>query len=384
MKNLRLFAIACCALVINSSHLKGQDKIDYPVPEFSVKPYYYYESKNLIVDLDKTRPISDQRTTGYGKSEEFYYFTGEKSSFRIKKGQKVYFIFRWQYDNSNPSEHFNLSKLNINSKKSRRELVTVQKSSWGGGSHNKEEVNIFFTTKKVKTVIDPKNPKSEKDVIRMITIENLEPGEYVWKYGMNQKDYLSFGIDEQVDESVYLKSSAVISATKDEVKIDYPEPSQNFTVYHYNETANEAEELQTASFDMSRRSTGYKTEEQLISTPGSKAPARYKNKQQIIFIVKNGGDQDPLKTYSLFKLETNEKKNRRESVQGKSNHWVGKYEDKAGSAIPFTSKKVKDLKNNSYAVRILIVENLAPGEYVWSKGALNYGGSSGYCFGIDE
>jgi hypothetical protein len=190
MQNNYIKFIFFICLSISTVKMKGQsEKKVYPEPEFTNKPYYYNEATNELADAQPGNLIQDSRTSGYNSEEEFYYVEGEKSNFRIKKGQKIYFLLKWSNDYLDPNAEFVLMKMKYNPRKKRREVILQQSSSY---SSNAADVKMFFKTKKVQEILDENN--HVENVLRLFIIENIEPGEYVWKF--NSSDALFFGVDE--------------------------------------------------------------------------------------------------------------------------------------------------------------------------------------------
>lgn len=166
-----------------------------------------------------------------------------------------------------------------------------------------------------------------------------------------------------------------------EAKKEYPVPSSQQKVYYYAEADNEAEDLQTAYLSSDDRSTGFKTKEYFYMTPGEKCPMRIKKKAQTNFLVMFYDERfDPTQSYHLMKLNINAKKQRRECVVNKSSEWTGSSNTKF-SYIPYSQKKVVSKTKDDGVVRMFTVENLEPGEYVWTNG---WADQDAWFFGVDE
>ncbi|MGZ3885045.1 MAG: hypothetical protein ACXVPQ_02770 [Bacteroidia bacterium] len=164
-------------------------KKEYPVPSAQQKVYYYAEADNETEDLQTAYLSSDDRSTGFKTKEYFYMTPGEKCPMRIKKKAQLYFLVMFYDARFDPTQNYHLMKMNINAKKQRRECVVNKSSDWTGSSNTKFSY-IAYSQKKV---VD----KTKDDgVVRMFTVENLEPGEYVWTNGWADGDAWFFGVDE--------------------------------------------------------------------------------------------------------------------------------------------------------------------------------------------
>lgn len=150
------------------------------------------ETKNELVDMEAGNLIQDTRRSGYSKEEEFYYADGEKSSKRFKKSAKIVFVAKMQTLESDPAEYFKLMKLIYNPKKQRREVVTEVKGTYAN-SKNPTDVRIFFKVKNGQDIME-EGRDYPKYYVRALVVENLEPGEYVWKYGLREAAF--FAIEE--------------------------------------------------------------------------------------------------------------------------------------------------------------------------------------------
>ncbi|MGZ3885043.1 MAG: hypothetical protein ACXVPQ_02760 [Bacteroidia bacterium] len=191
MKQLTLFCLG--AFCLASATIMSQTTAKkYPEPDFQEKPYYFDEAKNELIEMQAGNLIQDTRRSGYIKAEEFYYVDGEKSTTRFKKSAKILFVTKMQTLESDPAEYFKLMKLNYNPKKKQREVVTEQQGTYNN-SKNPTNVKIFFKVKNGQEIYEA-GTDYPKFYIRVLVVENLEPGEYVWRYGL--RDAAFFGIDE--------------------------------------------------------------------------------------------------------------------------------------------------------------------------------------------
>lgn len=188
-KIIAALAALACLLTTATMHAQAAKK-EYPEPEFMDKLYYYNEEKNELSDAERGLLTEDSRSSSFTSEESFYFVNGERSSFRIKKGQKTCFLLKWYNDHLDPNSSFTLMKMSYNARKKRREVVLEQTSTMVHSS-KQANVKIYYKTKKVKEAADQ---YSAVYVLRLFIIENLEPGEYVWKYG--RSDALFFGVDE--------------------------------------------------------------------------------------------------------------------------------------------------------------------------------------------
>jgi hypothetical protein len=194
MKTTTLIHTASAILLLSSFSVDAQTPAKtYPEPEFKDTPYYFDESKNELVNMQSASFTQDTRTSGFSSEEEFYYTEGEKAAVRIKKNAKMIFVTKWTSPDRDPTDYYQLMKLKYNPKKKRREVVMEQKSTYNN-SKNAADVMIFFKTKDGQDIWDPEDKSYPKYYIRTFVVENLEPGEYVWKYGLRES--LFFGVDE--------------------------------------------------------------------------------------------------------------------------------------------------------------------------------------------
>ncbi|MGZ3885044.1 MAG: hypothetical protein ACXVP0_06220 [Bacteroidia bacterium] len=191
MTHSAIAIIAFICLLTSAGGLDAQTaKKEYPEPEFNDKLYYYDEEKNELSDAERGLLTEDSRTSSFTSQESFYFVNGEKSAFRIKKGQKICFMLKWYNDHLDPNAYYTLMKMNYNPRKKRREIVLEQTSTMVHSS-KQANVKVYYKTKKVKETKDQNNSVY---VLRLFILDNLEPGEYVWKY--ERTDALFFGVDE--------------------------------------------------------------------------------------------------------------------------------------------------------------------------------------------
>jgi hypothetical protein len=199
MKNIKTIAkttiIALSVSILNVSNIYGQEK-SYPEPDVYFKIYYFDEKSNESVEMENGSFEVKTRMKGYGgigKDELAWSIAGAKSAVRIPKSQNTRFLFKLSDPNQDISEMYHLVKLTYNSKTKQREYISSKGASWT----DKVEINddfVRYTVKKVKEFKDEDGITVIK-VIRLITVENLEPGEYVWMRKYDENDCQFFGVD---------------------------------------------------------------------------------------------------------------------------------------------------------------------------------------------
>lgn len=193
-KALSLTLFICFISFMNTGLLKAQNK-PVPVPDISWKVYFFDEKENEAVDMETGDLEYKKRTRGYGgigTQEGIWQIAGEKSVVRINKKEKLNFLLKLNNENYDINKEYMLVKLAYNPKTKARELVTMKVSSWSDKAEENYET-VHYTNTKV--TVKKQEDGTTDYVIRMLTVENLPPGEYVWMRGWSGTNSLFFGVN---------------------------------------------------------------------------------------------------------------------------------------------------------------------------------------------
>jgi hypothetical protein len=196
MKKTKLLFSTLLLANLLSTTLFSQEK-KYPEPDIMDKIYYYNETSNEAIDLEYGFMIEGERFKGFagiGVEETLFEKNKEKSPVRIKKSDKIAFLIKLNDENTDLTKMFSLLKLTSNPKTKKRELITGKDEKWVASTSTTKLVRIRYTNKRVSETKD-----SSGDItmlVRLITVTNLEPGEYVFMDANNDGSGAAFfGLD---------------------------------------------------------------------------------------------------------------------------------------------------------------------------------------------
>ena len=175
------------------TNTKAQDK-KYPEPDFPDKIYYFDQTANKTVELEYGYLNETERAKGFagmGGEEKNWEYNKPKSMVRVKKGDKIGFLIKYtSEENSDPPQVYSLVQFTTNPKTNKREIITAKTDAWTTNTNSKLK-KIFFSSKKVVDKRDQYDNISY--IIRLITVSNLEPGEYAFVQGESECSF--FGVD---------------------------------------------------------------------------------------------------------------------------------------------------------------------------------------------
>lgn len=177
MKNTTFRSIFTAFLFLGSAIAFSQDK-KYPEPDLPDKLYYFDQTNNTAAEMEYGSIEETQRSKGYRGSETLLEAAKEKSVVRIKNSEKICFLVKARTEEGGDlNSVYSLLKLTPNPKTKKREIITGTQGAWSNNS-NSTLTKIHFSAKKVF------EQKDKFDnivlIIRLVTVSNLEPGEYVF------------------------------------------------------------------------------------------------------------------------------------------------------------------------------------------------------------
>ena len=133
-------------------------------------------------------------------------------------------------------------------------------------------------------------------------------------------------------------------------------------------------ERQTPQYNLKAKAMGLGGVKSLLEIKGEKSPIRFKEGQQLEFVVLIPSQQtDPQGILQFFSLES--LKGKRQLILAKEGLTsAGPKSVVSSKAVPFNAAKY-----GTSSFKITSAQNLSPGEYVLSTTSTN----DGFCFGID-
>ena len=166
----------------------AKKEIVLPTPEFINQPYYYDNTKNLLIKLENTTAqlITKKKTLGLKGAKQFLSMDRPSSKVRFTEKRDIVFFIKTSGDVIDPTSYIKLYKF-ITSEEKRE--VTI--NSKEGLMSDKEEAKGKLMSFSVKLI--------SKDNYQIQLPEQLEAGEYgfVWMKNMELKEFtvFAFGID---------------------------------------------------------------------------------------------------------------------------------------------------------------------------------------------
>lgn len=166
----------------------AKKEIVLPTPEFINQPYYYDNTKNLLIKLENTTAqlITKKKTLGLKGAKQFLSMDRPSSKVRFTEKRDIVFFIKTSGDVIDLTSYIKLYKF-ITSEEKRE--VTI--NSKEGLMSDKDEAKGKLMSFSVKLI--------SKDNYQIQLPEQLEAGEYgfVWMKNMDLKEFtvFAFGID---------------------------------------------------------------------------------------------------------------------------------------------------------------------------------------------
>ncbi len=167
--------------VFFSISLTAQDK-KYPMPDFDNVPYFYDETNNSLIPLEKANYHLETKAKGLFGAGLYIVVPGATAKLRYSNTQKIQFIIHFDDARTEPSTLFQLIPLTINTKNNNNQREYMAKSQ-GLGHSETNETQIAM------------NPKKIGDGLYLLTFAGeIVTGEYALTIEKTKQGY-SFGID---------------------------------------------------------------------------------------------------------------------------------------------------------------------------------------------
>ena len=190
MKTSILSGVMIALLFVTGLQLNAQDK-KYPEPDLDGKIYYFDQAENKTVEMEYG-VINETFRSAKGGEEQILEYSKEKSMVRVKNADKICFLIKMNSEEgADLAASYKLLKLTVNPKTKKREIVTEKRENWSGNIIPKL-IKVPFMAKKV--VVNKDKFDNIVLIVGMITVSNIQPGEYVFYYpGTSEGSF--FGVD---------------------------------------------------------------------------------------------------------------------------------------------------------------------------------------------
>ena len=180
MKNLTILFLCLTMGNIVFSQTNGPG---YPIPEYPNTPFSYDGNTNSLLPLEKLLYTKTNRPTSPVTMESLFYVEGTSSKVRFPSKGTISIIAKLKDTDIDPSEYVMVMKFKVNDhkKRERREYILSTVSPYHSERAKPQIVQCIY--------------KKIGDGLVLLTLNNMEPGEYFVNFESAGNYTYCFGVD---------------------------------------------------------------------------------------------------------------------------------------------------------------------------------------------